>query len=417
MTVRVTVHGDGWATLEPMATAIPQTAITARMAETLARFPDRSPLLVVDLEVVAQRYALLREILPAATVFYAVKANPLPELLTLLVRSGSSFDVASVGEIRACLGAGAPASSLSYGNTIKKRSDIETAYALGVRRFAFDSADELDKLIDLAPGVTVFCRVLSDGLGAAWPLSRKFGCAPEVALHLLRRAAAADLRVGLSFHVGSQQFDPAAWDRALAGVADLRAELRADGIELDLVNLGGGLPGTYVEEVPAPERYGQAIGDAIDRRLGPTLPREILVEPGRFLVADAGVLRTEVVTIGTKSPVDEHRWVYLDVGMFSGLAEVMDEAIRYRIVRGDGAPYPGDEPMGPVVLAGPTCDSADILYRAADYRLPKGLASGDRLVLLSVGAYSTTYSTVGFNGFDPLDVEVIPWPVAASSAP
>jgi len=379
-----------------------------RFEEAFARFPDRSPLLVVDLDVVAERYRQLAAAVPQARIFYAMKANPHPDVLRCLVAAGSSFDVASINEVRDALAAGAGPDRLSFGNTIKKQRDIAAAYDLGVRHFAFDCEGELDKIVAAAPGSTAFCRILCDGLGAAWPLSRKFGCSADMAGDLLRRAAAAGLVPGVSFHVGSQQFDPLAWDRALALVADLRAELRADGIELGLVNLGGGLPGTYLEDVPPTAVYGRAITAAIERRLGPDLPPEILIEPGRFLVADAGVLRTEVVTIGTKARHDEHRWVFLDVGMFSGLAEVMDEAIRYRIVPADPAMAFGGGETGPVVLAGPTCDSADVLYQAVDYHLPLVLAPGDRLHLLSVGAYSTTYSTVGFNGFAPLDVEVLP---------
>ncbi len=382
--------------------------VTDRMAAVFAAYPDRTPLLVVDLDIVADQYTTLRRVLPTPTVFYAIKANPNDALLRLLVEMGSSFDVASTGEIRSCLDAGASVDSLSYGNTVKKRVEIAEAFALGVRTFAFDCVDELDKLIDLAPGSTVYCRLLSDGDGAAWPLSKKFGCTLERATHLLRHAHGAGLSVGVSFHVGSQQFDPNAWDRALADVAGLRAVLRDEGIELEGVNLGGGLPGLYIEDVPAPERYGEAIEAAISRHLGPVLPPQVLVEPGRFLVADAGVLRTEVVTVGTKSAVDEHRWVYLDVGVFTGLVETLDEAIRYRIVADDGTPYSELDHLGPVVLAGPTCDSADILYETSGYRLPLGLRSGDRLLLLSLGAYSTTYSTVGFNGFDPLEVEILP---------
>jgi ornithine decarboxylase len=379
-----------------------------RLLAAFDEHADRSPLLVLDLDVVAERYEELAAALPVASIFYAVKANPHPDVLQLLVDEGASFDVASIGEIHECLAAGATADQLSFGNTIKKQRDIAEAYGLGVRRFAFDAESELDKLIESAPGATAFCRILCDGLGAAWPLSRKFGCAPDLAVDLLRRAATAGLTPGVSFHVGSQQFDPTAWDRALALVADLRAELRADGIELGLVNLGGGLPGTYIEDVPRTAAYGATITAALERRLGPVLPPEILVEPGRFLVADAGVLRTEVVTVGRKTRHDDHRWVYLDVGVFSGLAEVMGEAIRYRIVPVEGSRFAPDEPMGPVVLAGPTCDSADILYQTVDYQLPLALAPGDRLDLQSVGAYSVTYSTIGFNGFPPLDVEVLP---------
>jgi ornithine decarboxylase len=246
--------------------------------------------------------------------------------------------------------------------------------------------------------------VLCDGFGAAWPLSRKFGCTPQLAADLLRRAHEHELRPGVSFHVGSQQFDTSAWDRALALVADLRAELRADGIELELVNLGGGLPGSYRESAPAVDAYGAAITAAVRRRLGPDLPPQVLIEPGRYLVADAGSIRCEVVTIGIKSDSDQHRWVYLDVGMFSGLAEAMEEAIRYPIGV-DG--HDGQRPTGPVVLAGPTCDSADILYDTVDYQLPLDLAPGERLILESTGAYTATYSSIGFNGFPPLDVEVL----------
>lgn len=379
-----------------------RVTITERQRQRFAAVPDRSPLLLVDLDVVRQRYLELVDVMPGVTVFYAVKANPLPEVLRLLVELGSSFDVASLGEIEQCVAAGATPERLSFGNTVKKLSAIAAAHAAGVRRFAFDCDSELDKLIAEAPGSVAFCRVLCDGFGAAWPLSRKFGCTPDLARRLLGRAARAGLRVGVSFHVGSQQFDPAAWDRALAVVADVRAELRADGIELELVNLGGGLPGSYIEATPAMPTYGDAIVAAVERRLGPALPAEVLIEPGRHLVADAGALRCEVVTVGQKSASDEHRWVYLDVGMFSGLAEVMGQAIRYRVV--------SDRPAaatGPVVLAGPTCDSADILYETVDYQLPLDLRPGDRLFLHSVGAYSTTYSTIGFNGFPPLDVEVL----------
>jgi ornithine decarboxylase len=376
---------------------------SCRSIEFLNAHRHRSPLLVVDLDVVAHRYAQLAEALPDVAIFYAVKANPAPEVLRLLVSLGSSFDVASIGEVEACLAAGATSESLSFGNTVKKRVDIERAYELGVRRYAFDSDEELDKLIAVAPGSTVFCRVLCDGFGAAWPLSRKFGCSPDFAVDHLRRAARHGLEVGASFHVGSQQFDVHAWDRALAVVADIRAELRADGIEMRLVNLGGGLPGTYVETAPDIEQFGEAIQHAIRRRLGPEVPPEVLIEPGRFLVADAGTIRCEVVTVARKSATDDHRWVYLDIGMFSGLAEVMDEAIRYR-VRGESDV---SGPTGPVVLAGPTCDSADVLYQKTDYQLPLSLAAGDAVYIDSCGAYTTTYSTIGFNGFDPLDVEIL----------
>jgi ornithine decarboxylase len=338
-------------------------------------------------------------------VFYAVKANPAPEVIALLAELGCGFDVASPAEVELCIDGGVDPSRISFGNTIKKASAIRHAVDRGVSLFAFDSEDELGKLLAYAPGATLFCRILSDGSGADWPLSRKFGCQPELALDLLLSAHRAGHPVGLSFHVGSQQREPSAWDRALAQVADLLAAMRAEDVEPELVNIGGGFPGRYVEAVPETSAYGGVIGRALERRLGPSVPR-IIAEPGRYLVADAGVIQSEVVMVSRKARFDEQRWVFLDVGMFGGLAEVLGEAIHYPIrTPHDGAGRGG---LGPVVIAGPTCDSADILYEHTDYRLPLALQTGDRVELLSTGAYTLTYASVGFNGFPPLRSYVLP---------
>ena len=162
------------------------------------------------------------------------------------------------------------------------------------------------------------------------------------------------------------------------------------------------LPRLVPRPAPPIEAYGDAITLALQRRLGPDLPF-VIAEPGRYLVADAGVLQTEVVLVARKSDYDEQRWVYLDVGMFGGLAEAMGEAIRYRM----RTPHDGTE-CGPVVIAGPTCDSADILYQRHSYHLPLALQDGDRVDIVAAGAYTTTYSTVGFNGFAPLAADYLP---------
>ncbi len=374
---------------------------TDRIRRFVADNEPPTPCLVVDLAIVAERYQALSDSLTEAAIFYAVKANPAPEILRLLVELGSCFDVASVGEIEACLRVGAPPSTISYGNTIKKRKDIAYAHEMGVRMFAFDSAQELDKLSAEAPGSTVFCRILTAGEGADWPLSRKFGCEPLMAVDLLRDAAQRGHRVGASFHVGSQQRQPNQWDGALAEVAAMFRMLERDGVIPAVVNLGGGFPSRYSDAVPDIGAYAKAIRNSVARHLGPMMngpDRPLLIaEPGRYLVGDAGVLFSEVVLVSRKSDVDERRWVYLDVGMFSGLAETMDEAIRYRI----RTPHDGTE-SGPVVVAGPTCDSVDILYDKSNYHMPLALRPGDIVEILSTGAYTTTYSTVGFNGFPPL---------------
>ncbi|MBP7065265.1 type III PLP-dependent enzyme, partial [Ferrovibrio sp.] len=286
---------------------------------------------------------------------------------------------------------------ISYGSTIKKRTDIAFAYDKGVRLFAFDSEAELLKLADVAPGARVFCRVLMECEGAEWPLSRKFGCSPRMAADLLVQARRLGLDpYGISFHVGSQQTDLGQWDKAVAQVAQMFTILQDADVELRMINLGGGFPARYRTDVPMLEAYAQAISEAMTKHFGNNLP-EMIIEPGRGLVGDAGVIQAEVVLISRKDYDDDRRWVYLDIGKFSGLAETMDEAIKYRLVtpRDGGA-------TGPVSIAGPTCDSADILYEKADYQMPLDLEVGDKVQILSTGAYTTTYSSVGFNGFPPL---------------
>ncbi len=367
----------------------------------------QTPFVVVDTDVVAQRYDALQAALPMADLFYAVKANPGRPVLDTLIARGSFFDVASVGEIDLCLNAGVTPDRISYGNTIKKRGHVEYAYDQGVRLFAFDAEPELDKLSQAAPEATVFCRVLCDGKGAEWPLSRKFGCDPDEAERLLHLAADRGLKVGVSFHVGSQQGNVEAWDAALEIAARLARSLmgRTEPVRLDVVNVGGGFPGIYQREMPSIEKYGEAIAASLARHFGPLygdyLPR-IIAEPGRYLVADAGVLRTEVVLVSRKHEMDEKRWVYLDCGKFSGLAETMEEAIRYRFRTPHDEAVENGAPTGAVIIAGPSCDSADVLYEKTDYRMPIALAEGDFIDIISTGAYTTTYSSVGFNGFAPL---------------
>jgi ornithine decarboxylase len=366
-----------------------------------ARRPD-GPCLIVDLDVVRDNYRAFSRVLPDSRIFYAVKANPAPEILSLLASLGSSFDAASVPEIEMALTAGATPERISYGNTIKKERDIARAYELGIRLFAVDCAEEVEKVARAAPGSRIFCRILTDGAGAEWPLSRKFGCVADEAVDVLAHARALGLvPYGVSFHVGSQQTDLGAWDRALADAATIFRHASERGMQLAMVNLGGGFPTRYLKEVPAADAYGQAIFTGLRKHFGNRIP-ETIIEPGRGMVGDAGVLKAEVVLVSRKSRGDKLRWVYLDVGKFGGLAETMDEAIRYPIV----TPREGGE-TGPCVVAGPTCDSADVLYEKAPYELPLTLTVGDEVLIEGTGAYTTTYCSIAFNGFAPLQSYVI----------
>jgi len=358
---------------------------------------DTEPCLVVDLDTIRDNYNAFAKALPDTRVFYAVKANPAPEVLSLLASLGSCFDIASVAEIEMVLATGVTADRISYGNTIKKERDIARAYELGVRLFAVDCKAEVDKVARAAPGSKVFCRILFDCIGADWPLSRKFGCEPAMAVEVLDHAKSLALEpYGISFHVGSQQRNTHAWDRALASAAAVFKECGERGMNLAMVNLGGGFPTKYLKNVPTVKAYGNAIFRSLRKHFGNRIP-ETIIEPGRGMVGNAGVIETEVVLVSKKSEEDDVRWVYLDIGKFGGLAETMDESIRYPIK----TPRDGDA-VAPCVIAGPTCDSADVLYEKEPYQLPVSLEIGDKLLIEGTGAYTATYSSVAFNGFAPL---------------
>src|SRR6202140_2154983 len=371
--------------------------MTERIRDFLRNRRDDSPCLVVDLDVVRENYRSFAHALPDSRVFYAVKANPAPELLRLLVSLGSCFDTASVAEIEMVLAAGAAPDRISFGNTIKKERDIARAFAPGVRLFAVDCKPEVEKIARVAPGARVFCRILFRCAGAEWPLSRKFGCDPEMAIDVLEHAHRLGLQAyGVSFHVGSQQRRTLAWDEALKSAAMVFGACAERGINLSMVNLGGGFPTKYLKEVPSVVAYGRSIFRALRKHFGNRIP-ETIIEPGRGMVGNAGVIEAEVVLVSKKSEQDEVRWVYLDIGKFGGLAETMDESIRYPI----RTPRDGGE-AGPCVLAGPTCDSMDVLYEKQPYDLPISLEIGDKVLIEGTGAYTATYSSVAFNGFKPL---------------
>jgi ornithine decarboxylase len=376
--------------------------MTARIREFLKKRADEGPCLVLDNEVVRENYLAFAKALPDTRVFYAVKANPAPEILKLLTELGSCFDVASVTETEMVLAAGCTPDRISYGNTIKKESEIATAHRLGVTLFAIDCEAEVEKVARAAPGSRVICRIHCDGSGSEWPLSRKFGCEPDYAVDILEHAHRRGLVPhGISFHVGSQQHNIEAWDRALASTASIFRGCAERGISLSMVNLGGGFPAKYLRKTPKLESYGKAIFRALRRHFGNAIP-ETIIEPGRGLVGNAGVIEAEVVLIAKRSPEDEVRWVYLDIGKFHGLAETIDESIRYPI----RTPRDRDE-MTPCIIAGPTCDSVDVLYEKNPYPLPISLAIGDKVLIEATGAYTTTYSSVGFNGYPPLRQYVI----------
>lgn len=357
-----------------------------------------TPFLVLDLDIIKQNYEALRTNLPYAKVFYAVKANPDNAVVSLLRDLGSNFDVATRYELDQVLALGVSPDRISFGNTIKKERDIAYFYEKGVRLFVTDSPSDLDKLSRAAPGSKVFFRLLTEGLGADWPLSKKFGSHPDLARQLIKLAVRLGLEpYGISFHPGSQQRDVGQWSTALTTVGQIFKWAQEEaGVKLKMINMGGGFPADYVEPTDTLAQYAEDISRFLDNNFKNAWPEEIIIEPGRSMAGNAGVIVAEIVNIAKKSVHERYPWVFLDIGKFGGLIETLDEAIKYPMY------FEASGKAQEVIIAGPTCDSMDILYEKWNYTMPSGSKIGDRVYILTTGAYTQSYSSVYFNGFPPL---------------
>ncbi len=360
-----------------------------------------TPNIVINLSQVEKNFINLRESFPYASIYFAIKSNPGEPVLKLLASLGSNFDVASRYELDKIMSIGVEASRLSYGNTIKKARDIKYFYDQGVRMFATDSKDDLKAIAENAPGSKIYVRMLVENAQTAdWPLSRKFGCHPDMAYDLLVMAKKLGLHpYGVSFHVGSQQRDIGAWNDAIAKASYLSYSLEEEeGIKLEMINMGGGFPAHYIQPANELETYASEITRYLHDDFGENIPK-IILEPGRSLVGDCGILTSEVILVSRKNNTALQRWVYQDSGKFNGLIETLDESVKYPVISSKDKE---GEKEGEVILAGPTCDSADIMYENIKYKLPLTLKAGDRLYWLTTGAYTGTYASVEFNGFPPI---------------
>lgn len=358
-----------------------------------------TPNICINLNTIKNNFEKLKSSFPYTKIFYAIKANPGEPVLKMLSEMGSNFDIASRYELDMIEKFVSDPERLSYGNTIKKACDIKYFYDHGVRMFATDSKDDLKNIAEYAPGSKVYVRILVENSDTAdWPLSRKFGCHPDMAYDILVLAKELGLiPYGVSFHVGSQQRDIGAWNDAIAKVKYLFNSLEEEeGIELKMIDMGGGFPASYTDPTNELSVYASEITRFLREDFGESLP-EIILEPGRSLVGDSGILTSEVILASRKNNTALTRWVYIDAGKFNGLIETLDECIKYPLVTTrDG----GKE--GEVIIAGPTCDSMDVMYETTKYKLPVNLKQGDRIYWLSTGAYTSTYASIAFNGFPPI---------------
>ena len=365
--------------------------MTKKCIEWLNNNTNSSPRLVYDLERVKENFSQFVKSFGDIKPYYAVKANPSVKIVELLNRLGSNFDCASINEIKICTDLGISARKISFGNTVKKSDDIKKAFKLGVKLFAFDCEEELLKIKKFAPRSNVYCRLEVYNGGAEWPLSKKFGCSSKESEYLLIKAKKIGLNpVGLSFHVGSQQLKKTTWEKAIKTSSQIYKKFKRKYFELSFLNIGGGMPVNYENKKIDFKDYAKNILSLIHKYYDEVIPENIIAEPGRFLVASAGVLESEVILIKKKEDI---RWVYLDVGRYSGLAETEGEAIKYKIE------FYRNNKVKKVkyIIAGPSCDSHDILYQKKLYTLPKNIKSGDKLRIFSAGSYIISYQSE-FNG-------------------
>ena len=379
--------------------------ITKERFERIKAFAadKETPCLIIDLDIIRKNYEDLRKFLPFTKIYYAVKANPDDAVVSLLRDLGSNFDVATRYELDQLLRLDISPDRMSFGNTIKKEKDIAYFYEKGVRLFVTDSITDLDKIARAAPGSKVFFRLLTEGLGADWPLSKKFGSHPDLARQLIKTAVRFGLQpYGISFHPGSQQRDVGQWSSALTTVSQLFQWARDDlKVNLKMINMGGGFPANYIEPTDTLGQYADDIKRFLDNCFKNEWPEEIIIEPGRSMAGDAGVIVSEIINIAKKSVHERYPWVFLDVGKFGGLIETLDEAIKYPIY------FEGEGTAVDVILAGTTCDSMDTLYEKTTYMMPETARIGDKVYILTTGAYTQSYSSVYFNGFPPLQSYIL----------
>ncbi|MBI2941970.1 MAG: type III PLP-dependent enzyme [Chloroflexi bacterium] len=364
--------------------------VSAELIARCARY--ETPFLLVDRALLAAKYRRMRQCFPYAELLYAVKANPDPEIIRTLAELGCGFEISSAPELNLVSPHLTPRQRVFCSNPIKSPSFVRRAFASGqVVAFAVDSLDEIEKLATLAPGSQVYARIVVDNSGSDWPLTRKYGIEPEAATDLLARAADLGLApIGTTFHVGSQNRDPESWLRALAETSGIWNASERRGLPLTVLSLGGGMPIQHHKPVPPLEMIGERIAWTIAE----LFPREVevTIEPGRALVGDAAVL---VATIIGRARRGERTWIYLDVGVFNGLMETID-GFRYEV----RAEKPGPEQV--VTLAGPSCDSVDVLFDEIPLPDPR---IGDRLYFINAGAYTTCYAS-SFNGWPPPSIHV-----------
>ena len=345
-----------------------------------------SPLLIVDCERVRRQYRQLRRALPRVDLHYALKPLPHPAVVRTVIDEGGYLDLATSGEVELVAQLGADPGRCIHTHPIKRDIDIQNALRRGLRLFVADNLDEVRKFASYPGKAELLLRVSFRNPGAVCDLSRKFGCDPEDLLALARLAHSLGLQLrGLSFHVGSQALDPGKHVEAIVACAQLMAEARREKLGLlDTLDIGGGFPIGYAQRAPEIARFCAPIRAALA-----AVPKRvrIIAEPGRYIVGPAAI---GVATVIGRARREGHWWYYLDDGLYGSYSGQLYDHARYPVesLRNSGARLPS-------VLAGPTCDSIDVI--AENLMLPE-LHAGDLIIGRAMGAY-TWASASEFNFF------------------
>jgi ornithine decarboxylase len=369
----------------------PEVSLDFEIVRQAARQKYTRPFLILDTAIVRDKVRRFRAAMPRVRPHYAVKANPDRRVLMALVQEGAGFEIASTQELDLLLGLGVPPAEVFYSNPVRSRESIAYAAAKGVEWFVVDSADELRRVHEIKPDAKQYLRIATPNIGADWPLAGKFGAGAADAREIVMLAVklGADL-AGVTFHVGSQCRNPENWRVALEKARALFDVMARAGLKPRLLNIGGGYPVRHVKPIPSIEVIGEVVNESLK-----AFPEDVQViaEPGRYLVSDAGYFVCRV--LGTASRAGK-RWMHWDAGLFGGVIE-SSEGLKYRI-RTDRS-----GPDIPWTVAGPTCDSVDVVMR--DEPLPSDLQEGDFVYLRNAGAYTTAYASQ-FNGFPLPEVRV-----------
>lgn len=370
----------------------PEARLDLSLVKTVLRKGYQQPFLLVDSNIIRQKARRFKAAMPRVHPHYAAKANPDPRVLTALIEEGVSFEIASIAELDLLMSLGVPSSEIYYSNPMKSRAYIEYAAAKGVEWYVLDSVEELRKIVSIKPDAKLYLRIDTPNIGSDWPLAGKFGTHLGDIAFIIDEAVRlnADL-AGVTFHVGSQCRNPQNWRVGIERARNVFATMREVGLKPRLLNIGGGYPVRHVKPIPSIEVIAEVVNDAIA-----DLPADIRVmaEPGRYLVSDSACFVCRVVGTATRNG---KRWMYWDAGIFGGIIEV-SEGLRYEILtQRTGA-------LVPWSVAGPTCDSVDILMR--DEMLPEDIQEDDFIFIPNAGAYTTSYAS-NFNGFPLPEVIVI----------